>query len=75
MLAAIINVTAEAPTPSTNSRPNLDPDAPDEGEQDEDMEDEESKMMALMGLQGFGTTKVSCSSALEPVDLIIQPFS
>jgi len=48
--------------PASNSRPNLDPDAPDddaveEGEEMDATNDDDSVMMAMMGLSGFGTTK------------------
>ena len=47
---------------SSQSRPNLDPDAPDlpneDGEAVDDTNDDDGAMMALMGLSNFGSTKV-----------------
>lgn len=49
-------------TSSSQSRLNLDPDAPDlpneDGEAMDDTNDDDAAMMALMGLSGFGSTKV-----------------
>ena len=49
-------------TSSSQSRPNLDPDAPDlpneDGEAVDDTNDGDAAMMALMGLSNFGSTKV-----------------
>jgi hypothetical protein len=49
-------------TSSSQSRPNLDPDAPDlpneDGETVDDTNDDDAAMMTLMGLSNFGSTKV-----------------
>ena len=47
---------------SSQSRPNLDPDAPDlpneDGEAVDETNDDDAALMALMGLSNFGSTKV-----------------
>lgn len=62
MTNKISNTLFSATTSNTNSRLNLDPDAPDDvGEEGEEMDatnDDDAAMMAMMGLSGFGTTKV-----------------
>lgn len=63
-------------TSSSQSRLNLDPDAPDlpneDGEAMDDTNKDDDAMMALMGLSSFGSTKVCRWCHLPKIELILS---
>lgn len=72
---SLTHAVTSAPVASastSNSRPNLDPDAPDEeGEEGEEMDatnDDDAAMMAMMGMSGFGSTKACIKYTLASCD-------